>query len=694
MKKPTKKFVNKIIKDRKVRRELSRQSHEWFFAIYLNDYIKCPSAPFHGDFFQITEDEKIKNAVIIAFRNSAKSTIFNLSYPLWAILGTQQKKLIVIASQTQRQARQHLLNIKKELETNIILKMDLGPFKEETDEWGSLALVIPRYGAKIMASSTEQSIRGIRHGRHRPDLIICDDLEDLESVKTQESRDKLFKWFNGDVIPAGDLTTRIIVIGNLLHDDSLLMKLVQNIEDKKFKGVYRRYPLINADGQIAWPGKFPDLKSIEELKQTVNESAFQREYMLKILPDDDQVIHPDWIKYYDALPPTNILGYRYPAIGVDLAISEKNNANFTAMVSAYVFGSRENLQIFILPNPINKRLNFPDAIKQVKQLSIDLGHGRIFVESVGYQPAFIQQLRLDGYMAEDFKVGGLDKRERLSLAALPIQSAKVLFPKNGAEALINQVLGFGRERYDDMVDALTILVLKVIEKENTLDEYTDLFRIEELEKIYTPQIKNRTAPLKIGIVTIGTGRVFSVIVLRGAASSEILFQDANANPAVVAARVLEEVKKYTINASNVFIETLGSGQEVYEIVKNQLDFNDYVGQRVCAVRPGDEPEATHYDGKDYLNRRSQSYWRLKNWIERNPVELEANVFNQLAQIRYKIHADKKIGVKTRDEMMHDGLQSPDAIDALALTFSRERDIELRRQYVRSRYVARSEYEGF
>lgn len=44
-------------------------------------------------------------------------------------------------------------------------------------------------------------------------------------------------------------------------------------------------------------------------------------------------------------------------------------------------------------------------------------------------------------------------------------------------------------------------------------------------------------------------------------------------------------------------------------------------------------------------------------------------------------------------MMHDGLQSPDAIDALALTFSREREIELRRPYRQPPSYAMSDYEG-
>jgi len=72
--------------------------------------------------------------------------------------------------------------------------------------------VIPKFNARLIAASSEQSIRGLRHGAYRPDLIICDDVEDLNSVKTNESRDKTYAWLTGDVIPLGDLNTKIISI--------------------------------------------------------------------------------------------------------------------------------------------------------------------------------------------------------------------------------------------------------------------------------------------------------------------------------------------------------------------------------------------------------------------------------------------------------------------------------------------------
>lgn len=84
--------------------------------------------------------------------------------------------------------------------------------------------------------SSDQSIRGIRHGSHRPELIIADDLENLQSVKTRESRDKLYEWFTKELIPLGDLKkTRIVILGNMLHRDSLLMRMRDEIDTGKRK---------------------------------------------------------------------------------------------------------------------------------------------------------------------------------------------------------------------------------------------------------------------------------------------------------------------------------------------------------------------------------------------------------------------------------------------------------------------------
>jgi len=54
-----------------------------------------------------------------------------------------------------------------------------------------------------------------------------------------------------------------------------------------------------------------------------------------------------------------------------------------------------------------------------------------------------------------------DKRARLRVAARYIKNGTVLFPRKGCEQLITQLLGFGGEKHDDLVDSCVWLILGV-----------------------------------------------------------------------------------------------------------------------------------------------------------------------------------------------------------------------------------------
>ncbi len=460
-----------LIKDnRSMRVSLANQSHYWFFSLYLGEYIQYPFAPFHHEMFAITQDQATRISAAVAFRGSAKTTIMTTSFPIWAITGMMQKKFVLILSQTQQQARLHLTNIKRELENNELLKEDIGPFEEFSDEWAANSIVLKNYGARIVAASTEQSIRGIKHGRYRPDLIICDDVEDLNSVKTREGRDRTFSWLTGEVLPIGDDSTKVVIVGNLLHEDCLLMRVKQLFEEGKMNGRFLAVPLLSEENQIAWPGKYPDLEAIERQKQAIgNEAAWYREYLLRIIADADRVVQRDWIQYYEAVPPTGRGShFVYAALGVDLAISEKASADYTAMVGALIFDHEDKQKIYILPNLINVKMDFPTTVETVKAAigSLNGGHdATVYIESVGYQDALIQWLKHEDIDVEGVKIGSTDKRTRLALTTHLIRSGSILFPRKGCEQLIEQMVGLGIEKHDDLADAFSILINQIM-KEN------------------------------------------------------------------------------------------------------------------------------------------------------------------------------------------------------------------------------------
>jgi len=112
-------------------------------------------------------------------------------------------------------------------------------------------------------------------------------------------------------------------------------------------------------------------------------------------------------------------------------------------------------------------MNFPTTIEQIQAIynvNKDIYSTYVLVEAVGYQKAVIDQLSQHEFPAEGVKVS-TDKRSRLVTVSDMVKRGKVKFPKQGAEALIRQIVGFGVERYDDLVDAFTIVMHEAIEQD-------------------------------------------------------------------------------------------------------------------------------------------------------------------------------------------------------------------------------------
>jgi len=266
---------------RSFRYKLSRESHSWFLKLYLGHYLNYPLAWFHEQMLAITEDPLLGLATVMAFRGAGKSTIMNLSLALWSILGKPQKKFIVIVSKSSQQAKIHLDNIRLELEQNKHLRNDFDILQCKRIKQAGNSLEITQLDCKIIAISTTKSLRGLRHGSHRPDLIICDDLEDSRYVLSKSTRESTYQWFLHEVAPLGNTQTKIIVLGNLLHPDSFVMNLKQQIETGKLNGIFRAYPLLDDNNKILWLEKFRSHQDIEQLKLTISsELVWLSEYLL------------------------------------------------------------------------------------------------------------------------------------------------------------------------------------------------------------------------------------------------------------------------------------------------------------------------------------------------------------------------------------------------------------------------------
>ena len=460
----------KILGDPAQRKAFAKTGFPAFCLVYFSHYLTLDPGEFHEMLMTEIADDTDRFLEIIGFRGSSKTTMASLCYAIYAAVEKPELyQFIVLASDTSAQVGMNIANIKEELENNQLLIEDYGELKptlgtddespdktfESDDEWQKRNMLLMN-GVRIIARSRGQKVRGLRHRQHRIKLAIVDDPEDADWTMQKENRDKTENWLRGQVMPAIDqLTGRLILIGNYLHNDALMARA-------KNWGIFKliEIPLVDENGVCVWPAMYPTLESLIKKRQEMGAAAWMREMMLKVVQTEGQEVLPKDIHYYTKLPLDSTRGLR--GHGVNLAISQKNTADFTAIVSGDIlYAQGDKTRIYILPNVVNARLNFNGMLDKVNELRKDFGQHMFFVEAVSFQRAAIEEMERKG-----INVVGLmpmaDKAARLRVAATHIRNGTVVFPMTGCEELLQQVFSFPTEKHDDQLDGLVYLILGLL----------------------------------------------------------------------------------------------------------------------------------------------------------------------------------------------------------------------------------------
>src|SRR6185437_5503602 len=157
-----------------------------------------PPADFHQELYRMLLSEQF--IAVAAPREHAKSTVVSVIFPLYCIC-YKKRRFIVLISDTQPQAALQLAAVKEEIENNDELRKDFGDLAGDK-KW-DVNDCRTSTGITIVVRGAGQSLRGLRYRMWRPDLVICDDLENEEAVENPETREKLIRWFKGTVMNLG-----------------------------------------------------------------------------------------------------------------------------------------------------------------------------------------------------------------------------------------------------------------------------------------------------------------------------------------------------------------------------------------------------------------------------------------------------------------------------------------------------------
>lgn len=438
---------------RALRQVFGRPSNIHLFGWFINKkYVELETPDFHREILAMISNDENRRIGIAAPRGHAKSTTVNFTYALWAsVYG--QVRFGVIISDTISQSIEFVNALKSEFEDNAILRWLYGDFVNEK-EWRDGEFVL-KSGVKWVAKGAGMKIRGIRYRATRPDLLIFDDLENDERVSTAFQRKKLKNWLLRAALPALSRDGRAVLIGTVLHHDSLLQNILQ--QKDAFGGwQVKMYRAIETDEGGGERALWPEHKNLETLKRMrddatfgeyVGSLAFAQEYQNTPLAENDLIIKPEHIRWAEKIEETAQI--RKTVIAIDPAVSQRETADPTGKVVA----SLDDVGRIWVRYVGNERLSPNQNAEDIKRLSQRFDPQFIGIESGALGLVF--QEMLVGLPLVGLKPNA-DKVSRLVAVSRFFEAGKVYF-LNGANKineLHDQLMEFPSGAHDDMVDAL------------------------------------------------------------------------------------------------------------------------------------------------------------------------------------------------------------------------------------------------
>ncbi len=442
---------------------------------------------------------------IAAPRGHAKSTAITFAYTL-ACLVFRERSYVIIVSDTVAQAVQFLADLKRELSDNERLRTLFkikGFIKDSEDDF--ICGCEDGHMFRVQAKGSEQKVRGLKWNNKRPDLIVCDDLENDEIVLNKERREKFRRWFFSALIPCKSAYGIVRYVGTILHSDALLERLmpIMSAKDtvvddlktysrkKNTAWLSVKYRAHTDDfTKILWGSRFSKDMFITRRQEYIDQGipeGYSQEYLN--IPIDESVSYfkrADFVADNKEDKEKKLHYY----IAADLAISKEDTADYTT----FVIGGMDENRILHIRSVIRERLDGREIVDTILMLNKVYAPECIGIEDMQVTKAIGPFLREQMIMSNNFppivnlKHGGKDKisRARSIQARLRAKTVKFAKEEDWYPIFEDECCTFPRGKHDDQVDAfayLGLLLDKMIEAptqaETEEEEYLNELRDSE-----------------------------------------------------------------------------------------------------------------------------------------------------------------------------------------------------------------------
>lgn len=414
-----------------------------FCVAYLSEHIKKEFSSVHMEWFGYVDEVKLG---IVAPRGLGKSSFWSFFYPLFCLL--VEGKQIAIVSSGMRLAEKFMGMIVRELEENQRIRRDYGDVKGDkwTADWIRL-----KGGGELQCLGSDGRIRGMR-----PDVLIVDDIENDENVRSEDYRKKLkqrfLKSWYFTLKPRG----QVVVVGTLLHPMSLLADIVSGDDGSGFKSYFtRKYAMLvngkgepDLNGKSIWEAQWPTDLLYQERDDCLE--AFEQERQNNPIPDEMRKFAEADILYYNKVP----IGA--PCVmTIDPAVDIDKDKDYTAFI---VLASGEDGVMFVV-EAYRKRLEPGEVIDKLFQFNDIYKPHTIGIEDVAVSKLYRKYFELEAKrrgvypniqpMKLAMSRSGRSKQYRIEALRPFFKQGKIKIHKDHID-LKGELLSFPTGKHDDL----------------------------------------------------------------------------------------------------------------------------------------------------------------------------------------------------------------------------------------------------
>ncbi len=434
-----------------------REHIEEFLKDFFPHHYNKPFANFHKEIFKILSESP--RIAIAAPRKHGKTTVVTFGWVMFNLLLNPHNRFTIIVSNNYNNAVKCLIPIKEELEHNQKLIDLFGNLK--SDKWSENEIELTSK-KKIVVGGNDFKIRGQKYLQFRPDLILIDDPEDDEMVRSQERRENFEHWILYSLDPALTFDkNQIVYIDTVKHRDSQLVKFMSG-EGKYREWFSRKFTAIIDENTPNEQAIWEEAISLEWLRKEREKEpyVFSQEYMNNPVPYEHAMFKSEYFDDYtdEKIPKDLIIN-----ITVDLACTDKEYSDYTVILPVGVDYLGD---LWVLPYVRGKYVD-PDKIvdellKMVERYQQD-SHwklGKVGIEKVAFQRFLIKNLDKERkkrglhFPIVELDAKG-DKTQRISQLQ-PWFSAKDIHIRSSMLDLKEELLDFPRARHDDIADTLAM----------------------------------------------------------------------------------------------------------------------------------------------------------------------------------------------------------------------------------------------